>query len=45
MSTFDNTNPYNSTLYNNTPLESQYDKEWEKKRTSLSKTNNLLTII
>ena len=30
MSTFDNTNPYNSTLYNNTPLDTQYDKEWEK---------------
>jgi len=30
MSTFDNTNPYNSTLYNNTPLESEYDKEWER---------------
>jgi hypothetical protein len=28
MSTFDNTNPYNSTLYNNTPLESEYDNEW-----------------
>jgi hypothetical protein len=28
MSTFDNTNPYNSTLYNNTPLDTQYDKQW-----------------
>jgi hypothetical protein len=37
MSTFDNTNPYNSTLYNNTPLESQYDKEWEKKENELIK--------
>lgn len=22
--------PYNSTLYNNTPLDTQYDKEWER---------------
>jgi len=28
--TFDNTNPYNSTLYNNTPLEIEYDKEWKR---------------
>jgi hypothetical protein len=37
MSTFDNTNPYNSTLYKNTQLESQYDKEWEKKENELIK--------